>query len=69
LNESSAAYALVTREAKPEAELQISGHFKLILEEFFDVLPKDLPGKLPHVRDIQHAINLNYLAKNSSKRV
>ena len=46
LTENSTCYALVAREVKPETEMQISGHIKLIHEEFFEVLPKDLPGKL-----------------------
>jgi len=47
LNEGSTCYALVAREAEPEAEVQIIGHIKPILKEFFEVLPKDLPGELP----------------------
>jgi len=58
LNEGSTCYALVAREAEPETEMQISGHIKSILEEFFGILPKDLPGELPPMRDIQHVIDL-----------
>ena len=46
LDEGSTCYAPVTREAEPEAEVQVSEHIKLILEEFFEVFPKDLPGEL-----------------------
>jgi len=43
LNGGLTCYALVARETELEIELQISGH-KPILEEFSDVLPKDLPS-------------------------
>jgi len=46
------------REAEPKIKVQISGHIKPLLEEFYEILPKDLPGELPLVRDIQHAIDL-----------
>jgi len=58
LNEGSTCYALVAREAESKTEMQIPGYIKPILEAFFEVLPKDLLGKLPAMRDIQHAINL-----------
>ena len=38
--------------------MQIPGHIKQILEEFFKVLSKNLPGELPPMRDIQRTINL-----------
>ena len=47
LNEGLTCYALVARETEPETKTQISEHIKLILQEFSDVLPKDLPGELP----------------------
>ena len=47
----------MARETKQEIESQISGHIKPILEEFSDVLSKDLSGELPPMGDIQHAIN------------
>jgi len=58
LKEGSTCYALVAREAEPETEVQIPGHFKSILKEFSGILPKDLPGDLSPVRDIQHLIDL-----------
>jgi len=58
INECSTCYALVAREAKPEIEMQIPWHIKPILKEFSEVLPKDLPGEFPPMRDIQHAIDL-----------
>ena len=47
LNESSTCYALVAQQAKPKIEVQVAGHIKPILKEFFKVFPKDLPGKFP----------------------
>ena len=49
---------LMAREADRKIEVQIPGHIKAILEEFFETLPQDLPGELPLMRDIQHAIDL-----------
>ena len=45
-------------EGEPETEVQVSGHIKPILKEFSEVLPKDLAGELPPMRDIQSAIDL-----------
>jgi len=58
LNEGLTCYSLVAQETEPKIELQIPGHVRSILEEFSDVLSKDLPGELPPMRDIQHAIDL-----------
>ena len=58
LNEGLTCYTLMAREAKPETKSHIPGHIKLILEEFSEVSPKDLPCELPPMRDIQHAIDL-----------
>ena len=52
LNEGLTCYALVAREVEPETEMQIPRHIKPILEEFFEVLPKDLSGEIPPMRDI-----------------
>jgi len=52
LNKRSTCYALVAREVEPETEVQIPGHIKSILEEFSKVLPRDLSGELPLMRDI-----------------
>jgi len=58
LNEGSTCYALVAQEVEPETESRIPGHIRPILEEFSEVLPKDLSGELPPMRDIQHAIDV-----------
>ena len=58
MNESLTCYALVIRETEPESELQIPRHIKPILEEFSDVLPKDMLGELPLMRAILHGIDL-----------
>ena len=58
LNQGSTCYALKAREAEPKIEVQIPGHIKPILKEFFEILPKDLLGELSSMRDIRHAIDL-----------
>jgi len=58
LNEEFTCYALVTREAELNIEVPIPGHITPILKEFSEIFQKDLPGELPPMRDIQHAIDL-----------
>ena len=47
---------LVVGENKSEKE--IPQEVKLILKEFVDLVPKEIPHGLPHMRDIQHQIDL-----------
>jgi len=58
LNNGYICYALVAREVDRKIEVQIPGHIKPILEEFFEILPQDLLGELSAMWDIQHAIDL-----------
>ena len=55
--ESHASAVILTlgsssQQEQPPAEVQ------LLLQEFGDVFPKELPDKLPTMRDVQHAIDL-----------
>ena len=77
LNESF-TYTFVAREAEPKIEAQIPGHIKPILEEFSEILLKDLLGELPPMGDIQHVIdlvpgailsNLSYYRMNPAEHV
>ena len=54
---SSDVMALVAVE-ETESEKEIPKEVKLILEEFFDVVPEEIPHGLPPMRDIQHQIDL-----------
>ena len=58
VNQDSIIFALVVKETaldnfeKPRKEVW------LVLQEFQDVFPKELPNQLPPMRDIQHTIDL-----------
>jgi len=43
---------------EPNIEVLIPEHITAILEEFYDILSKNLPDELPPIKDIQHAIDL-----------
>jgi len=49
--------SLVACKAEPKIGVHISWHIKPILEEFYEILSKDLPNELPPMRDIQHDID------------
>ena len=59
--------ALVVVE-ETESEKEIPKEVKPILEEFFDVVPEEIPHGLPPMRDIQHQIDLvpGYILPNKS---
>lgn len=48
---------IVSHEAKM-ADGHIPQEFTSILEEFFDIIPNELPKQLPSMCNIQHAIGL-----------
>jgi len=49
---------LTTKEITKESNAAIPLEVTLVIVEFADVFPEDLPDKLPPMRDIQHAIDL-----------
>ncbi|KAK8936663.1 hypothetical protein KSP39_PZI012026 [Platanthera zijinensis] len=53
-------YALVLLSAKPESSLldELPSELQVLLEEYKDVYPDELPSTLPPLRNIQHAIDL-----------
>ena len=50
-------YALVVKKGKEE-DLNIPPEATVVLEEYLDVIPKELPNGLPPKQDIQHHIDL-----------
>ncbi|XP_042483120.1 uncharacterized protein LOC122063484 [Macadamia integrifolia] len=50
--------ALVTREVTPPPTVQLTRPIRELLTDFSDLVPDELPNKLPPMRDIQHAIDL-----------
>lgn len=51
-------FALVTKGASPESTIEHSPEVEPIFREFRDMFPDDLSDKLPHMRDVQHIIDL-----------
>ena len=49
---------LTAREVPEESIISIPCEVALVIDEFTDVFPKDLPDQLPPMRDIQHVIDL-----------
>ena len=51
--------ALVAKEVPSESlSFDVPLEVKILLDDFVDMLPDELPSKLPPLRDIQHAIDL-----------
>ncbi|XP_058087529.1 uncharacterized protein LOC131234614 [Magnolia sinica] len=55
--DDSTVYALMAGEVTPEVHVELPPEVTLVLEEYSDVFPEDLPDVLPPMRDIQHAID------------
>jgi hypothetical protein len=50
--------ALVTEGTSSSALQEVPEIMRLMLEEFQDIMPKEMPKGLPPMRDIQHCIDL-----------
>ena len=55
--QESIVFVLVARELHGETREEQPKEVKSVLQDFKDVFPEELPDHLPHMRDIQHAIN------------
>ena len=52
-------YALVIRQVTYDSSHEsIPEEVKQLLQHFSNLIPDELPNNLPHMRDIQHAIDL-----------
>lgn len=51
-------FALVTKVVTDKKAIEVPHEAELIVQEFQDVAPKDLPNELPPLDDMQHAIDL-----------
>ncbi|KAI4304889.1 hypothetical protein MLD38_040348 [Melastoma candidum] len=51
-------YVLMNLEERMEVEATTHPLVKRLIQEFEDVFPKEMPGGLPPLRDIQHQIDL-----------
>ncbi|GKA11185.1 putative CCCH-type zinc finger family protein, partial [Tanacetum coccineum] len=56
VDESGIMYALVVRDEEPL--VSVPQFVKPLIEKYVDVMPKELPSRLPPIRDIQHHIDL-----------
>ena len=60
IKEFNEVHALIVKnvlKVEEESSNEVLGYVKDVLEEFKEVLPEDLLGMLPPLRDIQHQIN------------
>ena len=55
--QESIVFVLVVRELHGETREKQPKEVKLVLQEFKDVFPKELPDHLPPMHDIQHTID------------
>ena len=58
LAQESHAYAIILTLGNSSQQEQPPAEVQLLLQEYGDVFPKELPDKLPPMRDVQHAIDL-----------
>ena len=58
LAQESYAYVVILTLGNSSQQEQPLIEVQLLLQEYGDVFPKELPDKLPPMRDVQHAIDL-----------
>lgn len=58
IKETSIVFALVAASQHQSVTTHVPPAFQLLLKEFADIFPEELPDGLPPLRDIQHQINL-----------
>ncbi|GJU68884.1 putative CCCH-type zinc finger family protein [Tanacetum coccineum] len=57
-DESGIMYALVVRDERTLVSVPPHSWYNALIEKYVDVMPKELPSRLPPIRDIQHHIDL-----------
>nr|GEX70367.1 hypothetical protein CTI12_AA187700 [Tanacetum cinerariifolium] len=68
-NKSEPCYLAVTRLETDEgsSKVKVPKEIERVLDEFKDVMPKELPKKLPHRREVDHIIELESGSKPPAK--